>query len=71
MEHTSNPAVSTARRTIGGTTYIVNAYFKQDTAETVVSTHGAGDRPCFAGGPGPLLAQFFRPTRSQRRPSAV
>lgn len=38
MEHTGNPVTHTSRRTIGGTTYIVNAYFKQDTAETAVST---------------------------------
>lgn len=38
MKHTGNPVTHTARRTIGGTTYIVNAYFKQDTAETAAST---------------------------------
>lgn len=38
MEQSSNPTIHTARRTIGGTTYIVHAYFKPDTAETAVST---------------------------------
>lgn len=69
MEQNSTPVTHTARRTIGGTTYIVNAYFKQDTAETAVSTMARVINLALQAAPRSFLPDFStRPVHSAAHP---